>query len=56
MTALVNRACAALDNFYARHPIAAFALMILIAFVCMVAIAALNQDGAATSMIHGRTT
>lgn len=44
MATLVNRLCAALDHFYARHPIAAFALMILLAFVCMVAIAALSHD------------
>lgn len=55
MATLVNRLCSALDNFYARHPISAFALMILIAFVCMVAIAALNQDGSAVPTILART-
>ena len=41
----------AIDNFYERHPVAAMGAMILIAFVCMVAIAALNQDGVAVPII-----
>ncbi|MBJ9897381.1 hypothetical protein [Burkholderia cenocepacia] len=37
--------CSALDRLYERHPVRAIALMIVVAFVCMLAIAALNQDG-----------
>jgi hypothetical protein len=34
-----------IDNLYERHPIATMAAMILVAFVCMVAIAVLSHDG-----------
>ena len=34
--------CSALDRLYERHPVRAIALMIVVAFVCMLAIAALN--------------
>lgn len=33
---LINNLCAALDRLFERHPVAAFALMIAIAFVCVI--------------------
>ncbi|MDN7441171.1 hypothetical protein QZM64_18600 [Burkholderia cepacia] len=47
--------CSALDRLYERHPVRAIALMIAIAFVCMLAIAALNQDGTYVVSIPVRT-
>ena len=47
--------CGALDRLYERHPARAIALMIVIAFLCMLAIAALNQDGSAVVPIPVRT-
>ncbi|MFP3652257.1 MULTISPECIES: hypothetical protein [Burkholderia] len=44
--------CTALDRLYARHPVRAIALMIVIAFVCMLAIAALNQDGTSVQALR----
>ncbi|AOK04047.1 hypothetical protein WK25_05935 [Burkholderia latens] len=52
---LINTLCAALDRLYERHPVRAIALMIVIAFACMVAIAALNQDGTSVIPIPVRT-
>ncbi|MCA8324059.1 hypothetical protein [Burkholderia cepacia] len=37
--------CGALDRLFERNPVFAMALMIALAFVCMIAIAYLNQDG-----------
>ncbi|WP_192903327.1 hypothetical protein [Burkholderia thailandensis] len=51
---LIDFLCAALDRLYARHPVRAIALMIVIAFACMVTIAALNQDGASITTINAR--
>ncbi|MBJ9964467.1 hypothetical protein [Burkholderia seminalis] len=51
----INYLCAALDRLYERHPVRAIALMIVIAFACMVAIAALNQDGTTVATIPVRT-
>ncbi|MBR8434791.1 hypothetical protein KDW37_28925 [Burkholderia cenocepacia] len=51
---LLNNLCAALDRLYERHPVRAIALMIVIAFACMVATAALNQDGVSVSPIPAR--
>ncbi|UQN68302.1 hypothetical protein L0Z11_11455 [Burkholderia multivorans] len=51
---LINHLCAALDRLYERHPVRAIALMIVIAFACMVATAALNQDGATVTTINAR--
>lgn len=50
----INFLCSALDRLYERHPVRAIALMIVIAFACMVAIAALNQDGTSVTTIHAR--
>ncbi|MCA8492588.1 hypothetical protein [Burkholderia arboris] len=47
--------CSALDRLYERHPVRAIALMIVVAFVCMLAIAALNQDGTSVVSIPVRT-
>ncbi|WP_164462570.1 MULTISPECIES: hypothetical protein [Burkholderia cepacia complex] len=47
--------CSALDRLYERHPVRAIALMIVIAFMCMLAIAALNQDGTSVVSIPVRT-
>ncbi|WP_175777609.1 hypothetical protein [Burkholderia anthina] len=47
--------CSALDRLYERHPVRAIALMIVVAFACMIAIAALNQDGASVVSIPVRT-
>ncbi|WP_321933443.1 hypothetical protein [Burkholderia cenocepacia] len=47
--------CSALDRLYERHPVCAIALMIVVAFVCMLAIAALNQDGTSVVSIPVRT-
>ena len=47
--------CSVLDRLYERHPVRAIALMIVVAFVCMLAIAALNQDGASVVSIPVRT-
>lgn len=47
--------CGALDRLYERHPVRAIALMIVIAFMCMLAIAALNQDGTSVVSIPVRT-
>ncbi|HGL5074119.1 TPA: hypothetical protein ACKFHZ_001965 [Burkholderia multivorans] len=47
--------CSALDRLYERHPVRAIALMIVIAFVCMLAIAALNQDGTSVVSLPVRT-
>ncbi|ERJ35908.1 hypothetical protein L810_1165 [Burkholderia sp. AU4i] len=52
---LIDHACAALDRLYERHPVRAIALMIVIAFMCMLAIAALNQDGTSVVSIPVRT-
>ncbi len=46
--------CSALDRLYERHPVRAIALMIVVAFVCMLAIAALNQDGTSVVSIPVR--
>ncbi|WP_185733602.1 hypothetical protein [Burkholderia contaminans] len=46
--------CSALDRLYERHPVRAIALMIVVAFVCMLAIAALNQDGTSVVTIPVR--
>ncbi|WP_197419395.1 MULTISPECIES: hypothetical protein [Burkholderia] len=51
----IDYLCAALDRLYERHPVRAIALMIVIAFVCMLAIAALNQDGASVLTVPVRT-
>ncbi|MBR8188251.1 hypothetical protein KDW82_04140 [Burkholderia vietnamiensis] len=50
----INFLCSALDRLYERHPVRAIALMIVIAFACMVAIAYLNQDGASVTTINTR--
>ncbi|WP_261532567.1 hypothetical protein [Burkholderia multivorans] len=50
----IDFVCSALDRLYERHPVRAIALMIVIAFACMVAIAALNQDGATVTTINAR--
>ncbi|MGU7839422.1 hypothetical protein ACV22V_08145 [Burkholderia sp. AW33-5] len=46
--------CGALDRLFDRNPIFAMALMIVLAFVCMIAIAYLNQDGAPVTTINTR--
>ncbi|MCO1435419.1 hypothetical protein L0Z13_11750 [Burkholderia multivorans] len=46
--------CGALDRLFERNPICAMALMIVLAFVCMIAIAYLNQDGASVTTINAR--
>ncbi|HDR8953387.1 TPA: hypothetical protein QDA82_003748 [Burkholderia vietnamiensis] len=46
--------CGALDRLFDRNPICAMALMIVLAFVCMIAIAYLNQDGSTVTTINTR--
>ncbi|MBR8312414.1 hypothetical protein KDW36_04275 [Burkholderia dolosa] len=46
--------CDALDRLFDRSPVCAMALMILLAFLCMIAIAYLNQDGASVTTINAR--
>lgn len=46
--------CDALDRLFERSPVCAMALMIVLAFVCMIAIAYLNQDGASVTTINTR--
>ncbi|MBU9317245.1 hypothetical protein KTD09_20555 [Burkholderia multivorans] len=45
---------ALLDRLFERNPICAMALMIVLAFVCMIAIAYLNQDGVSVTTINAR--
>lgn len=44
--------CSALDRLFERSPLLGMATAIVIAFVCMLAIAMLNQDGAASAVPH----
>ncbi|HFT8008595.1 TPA: hypothetical protein ACU9T0_006543 [Burkholderia cenocepacia] len=46
--------CGALDRLFERSPVVAMALMIVLAFVSMIAIAYLNQDGASVTTINAR--
>ncbi|MDI9680439.1 hypothetical protein [Burkholderia cenocepacia] len=46
--------CVSLDRLFERSPVCAMALMIVIAFVCMITIAYLNQDGATVTTINAR--
>lgn len=48
--------CSALDRLFERSPICAMALMIVLAFVCMISIAYLNQDGTAIVTTYMRKT
>jgi hypothetical protein len=46
--------CGALDRLFERNPVCAMAMMIALAFICMIAIAYLNQDGASVTTINAR--
>lgn len=48
--------CGALDRLFERSPICAMALMIATAFVCMIAIAYLNQDSTVVVTTYMRKT
>lgn len=46
--------CYALDRLFERSPVAGIIVAIVLAFVCMVAIAYLNQDGTAVVTTYVR--
>ncbi|SMG01704.1 hypothetical protein [Burkholderia singularis] len=46
--------CGALDRLFERSPVAGIFVAMALAFVCMIAIAYLNQDGATVTTINAR--
>lgn len=53
--ALIDRFERFLERLHARSPFAAFLVAMLIAALCTIALALLNQDGPAVAPIHVRT-
>ncbi|MEX3628123.1 MAG: hypothetical protein VB138_00295 [Burkholderia sp.] len=52
--ALIDRFAQLLERLHARSPVAAYLFAMLIAALCTIALALLNQDGTAVAPINAR--